>query len=217
MIGNKPSIYNAQSVYNQGGGGAYIGYPLEDDTPLDDDVKLDVVQIQNMQWTRHAISYRKGMSVQEYFAGGWPVSPNPPGAVYRPSMKPNSGLLYQQRAVEECIQPNLKNGWRVPTKSDFLNLAALLGGWGSAYQVRSIDPNGNYKGIATFADWVSNGYMADWTNYSNFNSEFFAWCDPSDIKVIHFANNTQTIEDTTTLFPASTVSRAYSVVLCRNV
>ena len=217
MIGNKPSIYNQPSVYNQGGGGAYIGYPLENDVPLDDDVKLDIVQIQDMQWTRHAISYRKGMNVQEYFSGGWPVSPNPPGAVYRSTFPANSGILYQQRAVEECIKPNLKNGWRVPTKSDFLNLAALLGGWGSAYQVRSIDTNGNYKGLATFSDWVSNGYMSDWTVYSNGTTDFYAWCDPTESKIIHFSYNTATIEDSSSLFPASNASRAYSVVLCRNV
>ena len=93
MIAEKPSIYNAPGVYNQGGGGGGGG-----DTAEIDGKEYRIKKIGNLYWTCENIK----------------VETN--------SVKiKNDEYFYQLNALSE-ITSKLTDGWRVPSRSDFQDL-----------------------------------------------------------------------------------------------
>ena len=127
MIGNKPSIYNVPSVYNQGGGdivGPEIG-----------GIKYPVTRIGNQIWiTKNIVVSWPGLLD---FSGNVYDSDTNPRSVY-PEDMPNFygqygcffGRLYNGFAVDYIADPNngiLPDGWRVPTQSDLETLISNVG------------------------------------------------------------------------------------------
>lgn len=138
MINNKPSIYNAQSVYNQGGGdvvGPEIG-----------GIKYPVTKIGNQIWiTKNIVVSWPGL---QNFDGTITDNDTTPRSVYY-NNQPNFfgqygcffGRLYNGFAVDYIANPNngiLPDGWRVPTKTDLENLVSFIGGQSEGDKLKSV-------------------------------------------------------------------------------
>ena len=138
MIGNAPTIMNAPSVYNQGGGninGPEIG-----------GVKYPITRIGNQIWiTKNLVVSWPGL---QNFDGTITDDDTTPRSVYY-NNQPNFfgqfgcffGRLYNGFAVDYIADPNngiLPDGWRVPTLTDLENLVSFIGGQSDGDKLKSV-------------------------------------------------------------------------------
>lgn len=181
MIQNVHSVYNAQSVYNQGGGdinGLEIG-----------GVKYPITRIGDQIWiTKNLVVSWPGLLD---FSGTIYDSDTNPRSVY-PEDKPNFygqfgcffGRLYNGFAVDYMANPNngiLPDGWRIPSKSDLEELVSYIGAT-SAGKINSVgywnyDLYSDYFGFSLFpAGW----YEKDAGNFRGRGSDARLWSTTSD-------------------------------------
>lgn len=221
MIQNVPSIYNGESIYNQGGGtGSFIGFEEKKANPIEG---LEVETIVNadisQEWTRYAIDYRQGIDVQEYFAGSWPT--DHPSAVFRPNMDAKSGLLYPQYTVLNYLQAKLVDGWRIPTTSDFINLCNAIG-YGNAWinkckKENSSLAHSSWEGNGLCLDLHPSGCMNDWAVWNNGSTEAWFWLEPTENKVCRISAAAKTVENNGTYIITRSAIKAYPIILCRDL
>ena len=134
MIENKPSIYNAQSVYNQGGGG-----------PVVEKIYTTQVMPDGKTWMRDALDFLpseiKFNPDISQAAGSGNIGP----AAWYPELDDGSvwgwngrkgGLLYNWYAMKflNDNRAQLFPGWHVPSKAEWNALATSLGAtWNGNY------------------------------------------------------------------------------------
>ena len=126
MINNKPSIYNAQSVYNQGGS------PVEHSVELGEppnNVFYGTQKIGPLYWTTENLDLDLG------WASGCANTTNPVAGYYDNDINYNYkhkrfGLLYNwygAKAVNDYLI-SIESKWRVPTTDDVQKLIEYIGG-----------------------------------------------------------------------------------------
>lgn len=181
MIENKPSIYNAQSVYNQGGGdivGPEIG-----------GIKYPVTRIGNQIWiTKNIVASWPGLLD---FSGTIYDNDTNPRSVY-PEDKPNFygqfgcffGRLYNGFAVDYIADPNngiLPDGWRVPTQSDLETLVSYIGAT-HADKLNSVGywDLGIYNDELGFTLYPAGWYEKDNGGFRNRGSNARLWSTTTD-------------------------------------
>lgn len=119
MIDNKPSIYNAQSIYNQGAPVLYSSVDING-------VVYDAMTFKKLQITTENLNTLMGgiIDINDNMLAS-------PAACYPNNDQANAlakkyNLLYNPKSLE-LIQSKLSGGWRVATFSDLQYLATLLG------------------------------------------------------------------------------------------
>lgn len=165
MISKVHSVYNAQSVYNQGSGdivGPEIG-----------GIKYPVTRIGNQIWiTKNIVVSWPGLLD---FSGNVYDNDTNPRSVY-PEDKPNFygqfgcffGRLYNGFAVDYIANPNngiLPDGWRVPSQSDLEALVSYIGAT-SAGKINSV---GYWSGGLYTDDFGFSLFPAGWYEKGNGN------------------------------------------------
>ena len=172
MIGNKPSIYNAQSVYNQGGGGGEMpDIPGIDFVEIGDKQYPFKIMPDGKKWTMFNLDLTwEGLPV------GSPASTSEQRANYYNNDQntygwggKKYGLLYNFTALVYLNnhKADLIPGWRVPTKSDWETLKTILGSNPGA-QLKAIDfpTNPGFYDLFGFAA-TSSGQRDYYGNFSN--------------------------------------------------
>lgn len=141
MIGNKPSIYNALSVYNQGGGGFVVV----------DGVAYTTVKINGLTWTTQNLLYvDPSWSTQgDFRRASIATAPNKRRLV-------KYGYYYTKDQIS-YIENNLDlSGFRIPRKEDFEKLLDVPGDELRSTELWPGNNNGtNETGLTLYA----NGHL----------------------------------------------------------
>lgn len=181
MIGNKPSIYNAPSVYNQGGGdivGPEIG-----------GIKYPVTRIGNQIWiTKNIVVSWPGLLD---FSGDIYDNDTNSRSVY-PENKPNFygqfgcffGRLYNGFAVDYIANPNngiLPDGWRIPTQSDLETFVSNIG-VANADKIKSVGywDDGIFNDDLEFSLFPAGWFEKDNGNFKSRAAQARIWSSTTD-------------------------------------
>lgn len=175
MIKNKPSIYNAQSVYNQGGGGGQLPeVPGIDFVEIDEKQYPFKIMPDGKKWTMYNLDLVwEGLPVGQSAASGVPRANyyNNDQDTYGWNGK-RFGILYNFQALVylNTHRAELIPGWRVPTKSDWENLKTILGSDTGA-QLKAVDfpANLGFYDLFGFAA-TSSGQRDYYGSFSNVGS-----------------------------------------------
>lgn len=181
MIQNVTSIYNAESIYNQGGG--------DIDGPEIGGIKYPVTKIGNQIWiTKNIVVSWPGLLD---FSGSVNDNDTNPRSVY-PEDKPNFygqfgcffGRLYNGFAVDYIANPNngiLPDGWRVPSQSDLETLVSYIGA-ANANKTKSVGywDDGIFNDDFGFSLLPAGWYEKGNGNFKNRASQARMWSTTTD-------------------------------------
>lgn len=171
MIENKPSIYNAQSIYNQGGGGG--GFVVIDE------VAYSTVKINGLEWT-----CQNFMFVGKNWGGsttGWWYDASLQTAPHKRWLR-QWGYFYTKNQVAYIINNVDLKGFRIPTKEDFETLFSVPGD-----DLRSVEtwaaPGNNNTGLnlPPNGHWVGNSFNNNitacelWSSTIDSNSDLYEY------------------------------------------
>ena len=126
MIGNKPSIYNAQSVYNQGGGGGGGGGGLPEGYVLIGNKPYRTVQVGSQLWLGDDLELTwDGLVMNNATSSNDQMMAHPP---MNQQYMGGQGLHYNWRAAKyiDDHRSELCPGWRVPSRTDMVNLKNFI-------------------------------------------------------------------------------------------
>lgn len=165
MIDNKPSIYNAQSVYNQGG--VSVEHSVELGAPPNN-VFYGTQKTGPLYWTTENLDLDLG------WATGCATTTNPNAGYYNNDSTTYNykgkrfGLLYNwygARAINNYLQ-SIGSKWRIPSTSDVQKLIDYIGGQNQCAKLRT-----NYNWNDTTGNNES-GFSAFGTGF--FESGFYS-------------------------------------------